>query len=110
MEGDEVERRALLAGGVVDAAEAVLEEVGHELAAGAGGVRAADARGGQSAADAGDGVVVELAEFLGAAAPVAVGWLFASFQTSHHQVFTSAAPYFSTECFAHWYTSSPHFA
>ncbi len=32
----------------------------------------------------------------------AVGWLLASFQTSHHHVFTSAAPYFSTECFAHW--------
>src|SRR5262249_30708186 len=71
VEGEEVDRRAGLAGGVVGAAQRMVEEIAGELAAVAGRFRPADARGRQRAANAVDGVVIELAEFLWRAAPVA---------------------------------------
>ena len=57
MKADEVKRRALLAGGVVGAAQAVFEELAQEAAA-ARAVGAADPGRGQGAADGVDGVVV----------------------------------------------------
>ena len=71
VERHEVDRRADLAGREVGAAQLVLVEVARELAAVAGGVGAADLRRRQRPPHAVDGVVVQLAELLGRAAPVA---------------------------------------
>lgn len=71
MEGDEVERRAGCAGGVVLATEAVVQEGGEVAVCGAAGrFAAADAGGREGAADAGDGVVVEGEEFGARAVPI----------------------------------------
>src|SRR5439155_14490354 len=50
VEGNEIERRADLAGGVIRAAQAMLEKVARPSPAAARRVRPADARGGERAA------------------------------------------------------------
>ena len=100
VEGDEVERRARLAGGVVRPAQAVLEEVAQELAAAARGVRPAHPGRGQGAAHGVDGVVVELVELLGRAA--ASSRCSARSRPPSTSVSTSARPYLSTQCLTHW--------
>ena len=71
VERDEIDRRAGLASRVVGASQLVLEEVTRELTAVPGGVRSTDPRGRQCAADGVDGVIVQLPELFGRAAPVA---------------------------------------
>ena len=70
VEGDKVERRALFPGRVVGAVQAVVEEVRHELAAGARGVRPAHPGRRQGAAHGGDRKIVHLEKFLRRAVPV----------------------------------------
>ena len=71
VEGDEVDRGALGAGGVVGAAQAVLEEVAQERVVPARRVRPAYPGRGQGAAHGVHGVVVKLVELLGRPLPVA---------------------------------------
>ena len=58
MKGDEVERRADLAGRVVGAAQTMFDEIPREPATAAGGVRTADLRRGQPAPYGVDRVIV----------------------------------------------------
>src|SRR5262249_31130533 len=72
VKGNEIERCANRAGGVIGAAETMIEKLAQETAAGStGDVWSTDARSRQRAPDGGGRVVVKLVEFLGCSTPVA---------------------------------------
>src|ERR1044071_3555409 len=70
VEGNQIERRAGFSGGVIRAAEAVLNEVLEPARVAAGYFRAADARLGQGTAHGVGRIVVELVKFVGSALPI----------------------------------------